>query len=194
MLFRSVELGLARTLPQPGFAGVFTLTADNPMAAAMRAVRDRWNAVEGAWNHWVLQYNGSAQRSLLERLGFEHVDWQTLIFGALALLAGLTAAMAARVLWHRPPRDAVLSAYARFEARLARAGLPRAPHEPPQAYALRLRAALAPSSAQAALRIIDAYIALRYRPAPARTDQIKLNEFKRWIAEFRAVPAAPPQA
>ena len=189
-----VELGLARTLPQPGFAGVFTLTADNPMAAALRAVRDRWNAVEGAWNHWVLQYNGSAQRSLLERLGFEHVDWQTLIFGALALLAGLTAAMAARVLWHRPPRDAVLSAYARFEARLARAGLARAPHEPPQAYALRLRAALAPSSAQAALRIIDAYIALRYRPAPARTDQIKLNEFKRWIAEFRAVPAAPPQA
>ena len=43
-----VELGLARTLPQPGFAGVFTLTADNPMAAALRAVRDRWNAVEGA--------------------------------------------------------------------------------------------------------------------------------------------------
>ena len=189
-----VELGLARTLPQPGFAGVFTLTADNPMAAALRAVRDRWNAVEGAWNHWVLQYNGSAQRSLLERLGFEHVDWQTLIFGALALLAGLTAAMAARVLWHRPPRDAVLSAYALFEARLARAGLARAPHEPPHAYAQRLRAALAPSSAQAALRIIDAYIALRYRPAPARTDQIKLNEFKRWIAEFRAVPAAPPQA
>lgn len=189
-----VELGLARTLPQPGFAGVFTLTADNPMAAALRAVRDRWNAVEGAWNHWVLQYNGSAQRSLLERLGFEHVDWQTLILGALALLAGLTAAMAARVLWHRPPRDAVLNAYARFEARLARAGLARAPYEPPQAYALRLRAALAPSSAQAATRIIEAYIALRYRPVPARTGQIKLTEFKRWIAEFRVVPAAPPQA
>lgn len=189
-----VEIGLARTLPQPGLAGVFTLTADNPVAEALRAVRDRWNAVEGAWNHWVLQYNGSAQRSLLERLGFEHVDWQNLILGALALLGTMTAAMAARVLWHRPPRDAVLKAYARFETRLARAGLARAPHEPPQAYAQRLRQALAPPSAEAATRIIDAYIALRYRPAPARADLIKLTEFKRWIAEFRALPASRHQA
>ncbi len=183
-----VEVGFARALPQPGFAGVFTIDADNPLANALRAVRDRWNAVESAWNQWVLQYNASAQRGLLEMLGFEQVNWQSLLLGALALLAGLTAAMAARVLWHRPARDAVLVAYGRFERQLARAGLARAPHEAPHAYAQRLAAALSPASAGAALRIIEAYIALRYRPAASRADTPTLAQLKQWIAEFHAQP------
>ena len=45
-----------------------------------------------------------------------------------------------------------------------------------------------PASAGAALRIIEAYIALRYRPAASRADTPTLAQLKQWIAEFHAQP------
>lgn len=182
-----VERGSAATFPRPAFAGVFTIASDYAIVAAMRALRDRWNATENAWNLWVLQYNAGAQRGLLQRLGFEEPDWHHLVLAMTAAVGMLSALLVARLLWKRPRRDPLQHAWIRFESRLAGAGLVRAPHEAPLALAARFDRELDGPSARSARRILDAYVVLRYRPAQPRP-AFSFPEFHRWISDFRPSP------
>lgn len=182
-----VEAGIGRALPRAAFAGVFTLAPDNTLMSAMRSLRDRWNAIEGAWNQWVLQYNATAQRSLFQRLGFKEPNWRNLMLAALIAFAAISAALAARILWRSPRHDPLLRSFARFEARLARAGIVREPHETPLAFGARLQRDLDKYTAVRANRIVDAFVALRYRALPGAAAPATPTpaELHRWISEFR---------
>lgn len=145
-------------------------------------LRYGWDALNNAWNQWVLGYNHERQRELLQRLGLLYFGWQ----GALAFLfgtIGMVLAAVALYLLHqgRQRPDAVVRLYTRYCRLLARCGLRRAPHEGPSTFARRVAAAR-PDLAAASNEICGLYTALRYGTADA--DRL-LPRLHAAVARFR---------
>ena len=132
-----VSLGFAdaspRGAPRTGFA------RDGLSGRFWTQLRDSFDAVTYGWNQWVLGYSSQQQRSLFDTLGFEDIDYGSLVIALTIALALVTAALA-MLLWRtsRPLRDPVSAAYEAFCAKLARIGLARGPTEAPLAYAERV--------------------------------------------------------
>jgi len=117
--------------------------------------------LDARWDQWILGYNASLQQDLLTRFGLGEPKRMAL---ALAVVLGTLMAVAAAITLagtRRAPRDPVDRSWWRFERRLARVGLPRAPSEGPTDYTERVAAAR-PDLAAAARRIGALYAALRY--------------------------------
>ena len=65
--------GLAGTLPDAMSAQARFLR----LHPALIQMRQAWDAMQNAWNEWILDYDLDRQRSLLEKLGFEKTDWKS---------------------------------------------------------------------------------------------------------------------
>ena len=145
-------------------------------------VRDRWDLLGAWWTRTVVQFNALSQRELFGEIGIAGATWREM---GLVLLAGGFAALAfAALVGFRPrrrTRDAVLEAWHRVCARLARAGVPRRPNEGPLAYAERVAAAL-PDDAPHVRALSRRFAALRYAPGSTDAD---LPEFVRAARAFR---------
>ncbi|MBN1268027.1 MAG: DUF3488 domain-containing protein [Kiritimatiellae bacterium] len=147
-----------------GLDGVLRLSLwDNRFFRHVRYVAD---ALNNAWNQWVLGYDPALQMRLLARAGLRHPTWRTLV---AALFISVSVVVAALALWMlaRAARaaDPVLAAYQRFCDRMAAVGLARHPFEGPRDFARRIVGAR-PDLAPAAQSITDLYVELRYaRPA-----------------------------
>lgn len=127
-----------------------------------RAVNLRWDAINTAWNRWVLDFGPERQAQLLRLLGFKTPTWVNL---AVTLTAGMILALlaaAAGVLYRRRRPDPVVAAYDRFCRRLARLGLRRETWEGPLDFARRCAAAR-PDLAAEVDAITGLYLDLRYR-------------------------------
>ncbi|CAN5132005.1 protein-glutamine gamma-glutamyltransferase TgpA [soil metagenome] len=120
-----VDLGARNALPAPAGITGFVLGPSSPLTLGARWLRNRWDAIENDWNQWIVQYNTDAQRGLLDRLGLGDFDWHHLVLAIVIIVTGSSLGMTAVVLWRREPRDPLLLRFARFEAKLARAGLAR---------------------------------------------------------------------
>ncbi|MCK9199673.1 MAG: DUF3488 and DUF4129 domain-containing transglutaminase family protein [Gallionella sp.] len=133
----------------------------------LRDLRLNWDAVANRWNQWVLGYNSELQFAFLTRLGMEDITWQKLALNMTFVLGLVVATFALFMLRHlytqRP--DKVQAAWLRLCSRLAKAGLPRAPHEGAQDYAARVAAAR-PDLAEAFRDLATRYSALRYGGEP----------------------------
>lgn len=129
-----IERGIAAALPV-GEALPLALRIDAPW---LRALRDRWEATNNAWNQWVLGYSPERQRSTFARLGLGEVNWRPLAI-ALSATAGLVLlALAATAFLRQRPRDPAERAWQRFCRRLAAHGVVRAGWEGPLAFAERV--------------------------------------------------------
>ena len=97
------------------------------------------------WNDVVLGFDAARQRGLLEQFGLRDAGLRELGL-ALAIGVGLALAITLGLLLRGPhgPRDPLRRAYAHFLSRLARAGVQKAAHEGPLAFAQRAAAALPP--------------------------------------------------
>jgi transglutaminase-like putative cysteine protease len=142
-----------------------------------------WDNLNAEWNDWVVQFDRAAQEGILGRLGFDHPDWRAF---ASALAIGLAVTVGILSLWlalELRPRatDPALAAYRRFEHRLARRGIERAPSEAPRDFARRVRY-LRPDLGVRALAITESYLQLRYAPDPAVTE---LESLRSMVAKFR---------
>ena len=174
-----VERGLEAT-----FAGAELLPGafarDSPLLWQARMF---WDSLNARWNEWVVQFDRATQEGLLLKMGFDDPDWRAF---ASALGVGLMLAMGLLVAWlaleFRPRRsDPAAAAYRRFTARLARRGIENHVGEAPRDYAQRIRR-LRPDLGLAALSITEAYLRLRYGPAPAHSD---LRLLRTEVARFR---------
>lgn len=177
-----IEHNLARSLPQTapfGLDGLIGLR-NNP-DSWLSQLRFNLNALNNAWNQWVLDYNPDRQRSFLEELSFGFFNWRG--------LAGLAAIAALVVLWRRrralAAQDPVEAAYGAFCRLMARHGRERLSDEGPHSYALRLQDLEIPEAKKAAMRsFLELYGKLKYgRPdgkntASAARLNALLNELK----------------
>lgn len=142
------------------------------------------------WNEFVLGFDANRQRLLLRPLGIEEASAGQL---ALAFAAGVGLSLAL-TLWlllrqSAPRTDPLLAAYARFLLRLARAGVAKAPHEPPLAFAERAAARL-PEDAGAILALSRRFAAWRY--AGAVLDNEARAQLARALRNFRPRARARP--
>jgi transglutaminase-like putative cysteine protease len=123
------------------------------------------------WNDLVLGFNAAQQRNLLHVFGLR--DGSARDFGLiLGIGAGIALAITLGVLLRAPrgPRDPLRRAYAEFLARLARAGVPKAAHEGPLAYAERVASAL-PESAAHVRTLSQRYARWRYAATATSTSE-----------------------
>jgi hypothetical protein len=101
-------------------------------------VFDASDWLRSGWNNFALGFDATRQRQMLQPLGLGDVE-----SGRLLALFSATAALA--MLWMvwltaraERERDPVLRAWRRLDARYARLGLGRAPHEPASHWAERV--------------------------------------------------------
>ncbi|MBK9160004.1 MAG: DUF3488 domain-containing transglutaminase family protein [Nitrosomonadales bacterium] len=126
-------------------------------------LRMNWDTLANQWNQWVLGYDNERQFAFLTRLGMESVTWQKLAMNlavGLGLAIALFALFMLRHLFTRR-HDEVQAAWLKLCGRLAKAGLPRAPHEGPQDYAARIASAR-PDIAEDIADLAARYSGLRY--------------------------------
>ncbi len=149
--------GLAAALPDSAAA---RLESGTGMLSGLRL---RLDALQNAWNMFVIGYDFTRQQNLFTRLGLGEVGGvkSVLVFALLLVLAALPA------LWVRSRRagDPLLLTYRELGARLR---LPVGAAETPAEYARR--AALQyPARAEAIGAVTQTYLTLRYGPAEAPT-------------------------
>lgn len=173
-----VSLGFAQTSPRGATRSAFA--RDGLGGRFWTQLSDAFDAVTYGWNQWVLGYTTQQQRSLFDTLGFEDIDYGTLVIILTIALALITAALAL-LLWRtsRRVRDPVSAAYDRFCAKLARIGLARDASEAPLAFAARVAAARADLATDVAA-ISGLYSHLRYGRA-----RLDVQHLRRRVARFR---------
>ena len=176
---------------ETGLGGALPLSDKVPIFARieigwLKAVQLEWDAINHGWRRNVVGFNHQHQRSLWREWKIDRLDaWQY-----AALIAGFACAWIAilfgALMWQRRRHDRARGQWHRLCARLARAGLPRLPHEGPLAYTER--AALRwPNFGGSLRRIGEDYAALRYGPIAERPDNDRqrvaaLERFARAIA------------
>jgi len=173
-----VELGLSAALPDN--AALPFLSRNPPQW--LRDLRLDLDALTFQWNQIVIGYNSERQFALLTRLGMESLSWQQLAINMMAGVGLLIALYALFMLRHLLARrsDKLQTAWLKVCQKLARAALPRAPHEGPWNYAMRVsstRPDLAPAIQDLAAR----YLTLRYGAAQ---DENAQREFIRRSRKF----------
>jgi transglutaminase-like putative cysteine protease len=156
-----IESGMEAALPQRIGTGALNLQPIEPVRRAWRNLRQGWEALNNAWNEWVLGYGPERQRRLLSQFGIDGTDFARLavwlIFCVLALLAGTALLLA-----QRPrTRDPAVRSYRKFQKKLARAGFERIQGEGPLDFAERV-ARTRPDIAAQVSRITDIYVSIRY--------------------------------
>lgn len=174
-----IENGLNAALPG---------NADLPLLARTQSpfllsLRFNLDALTNQWNQWVLGYDTERQFAFLTRLGMEDITWQKLAINMLsgvALLVGIFALiMLRRLASHHT--DAVQAIWLRACRKLAKAGLPRAPHEGAMDYADRI-AATRPELAEDIYDIAARYATLRYG---ADVEKDALPAFRNAVRMFK---------
>ncbi|TQV67702.1 DUF3488 domain-containing protein [Exilibacterium tricleocarpae] len=149
--------------------------------AWLNRLRLQWDALNYRWHRRVLGYDSTMQAGLLRQLLGEVSPLRValLVIGVGGAILGL---IALRVLLKgRKPRPSPATRqYQRFVRKLSRAGLARAPGEPPRDFARRV-ATRRPDLEQAVLAITDLYERISYAGQAAL-----VPELRRSVARFTA--------
>ena len=160
-----VESNLAAAIPRRILGGLITFDpSGNALFASLQRIRQSWDAVSNTWNQWVLNYTPQQQRNFIRSLGFDDVDWRTMVT-LLFVFGTIAVAIAVLPLLHERNRDPVEAVYESLCKRLARKGFPRAAHEGPRSYRARLTSAestLSQEQKAALARFLDLYETVRY--------------------------------
>jgi protein-glutamine gamma-glutamyltransferase len=163
-----VESGVNAAL---GPIGMFPTLIAADHFGILAGLRFGWQAMNSQWDQWVVGYGVERQRQFFSDMGFGAIDWRTLGFWLLIATAlvggGITAGLLVR---DRPARrEAALVAWDRYCAKLAAAGVARAPHEGPLDFLARVKAALPPAAAMAE-EITRRYVEARYGAGATREE------------------------
>jgi protein-glutamine gamma-glutamyltransferase len=146
-------------------------------------MRYTWHVLNSQWNLWVIGYNTDRQRQFFMNLGWRDVDWRTLALWLVIATFTVAAAISVGLLLRDRPRkaDPALLAWQRYCAKLAAAGVTRAPHEGPLDFLARV-ASVKPHLAKEAEEITRRYVDARYG---AGANKAELRELARRVGELR---------
>jgi transglutaminase-like putative cysteine protease len=153
-----IDVGMSSAMFDP-IGASWGLTA--PSAFLHQALLT-WDAINAAWNDWVLGYGPEKQNSFMEWLGMEDPNWRKMMLTLLALFVVIVMAISfLLIVRYRPPaKDKAAILYRQFTKR---AKLEPNRGESPLAYAARLGESNA-SLSKAASDVTDRYLAARYGP------------------------------
>ncbi len=134
-------------------------------SALLSQLRLTWDAANTFWNNQVVAFGEAQQRWLLEQLNIGDADWEQLGIGLVLTLVAFFALLSAYLTWRFRPRakDPLAQIYEQMCRKLARHGMPRAPHEGPTDYVTRVLQTK-PELAQQLVEARKIYVALRYGP------------------------------
>ncbi len=154
----------------------------------LAALRFAWEALDSQWNQWVLGYNVERQRQFLSSLGLEIANWKDLaLWLTIATLAVGGFVGLGLVLRDLPVRrDPAVLAWNRYCAKLAAAGLARAPHEGPLDFLARVES-LRPAIAPEAREITERYVRARYGDGLSKRENRELLGLVRAFAPAGAL-------
>jgi hypothetical protein len=150
-------------------------------------MRQSWEAITNGWNQWVLNYTPEKQRNFIKSFGFGDVDWRSM--AALMLVFGIIAVaiVILPLIWHQQKRDPLAVIYETLCHRMAKRGFPKAIHEGPCAYRVRLTHAdspLSPKTKAALDRFLQLYEILKYGTSNA-APAAPLSNLKSLLTECR---------
>ena len=176
-----VESGLSAALP--GSVDVPSLARGGD--GWLTRARLRWDAIDHAWQRFVVDFDDESQGKLLERLGLDGFAlWQlvAVVLGGAALWCLAVLGLPGRR--ERRALAPVERLRARFESTLARLGVPRAPGESPAEHVARAAARL-PRERERIERLGATLIALRFAPPDPGGDPARLAAARDELRRFR---------
>ncbi|HEU0199476.1 MAG TPA: DUF3488 and transglutaminase-like domain-containing protein [Burkholderiaceae bacterium] len=149
----------------------------------LRSLRFNLEALQNAWNQWVLSYSPERQRALLEKLGLDP-DWRTLAMVFVGALLTILTVLAAFSLRHRVERDPLAVLYGRFRKRLQQAGVHAPATDGPRALGQRLESELTAESFVRAGEILAAFEQWRYSRYSVSVPPRALRRLRRMVQRF----------
>jgi protein-glutamine gamma-glutamyltransferase len=177
-----LDRGILDLLPDAGSREARLLRHSSWLTALVQ----RWDAANAWWAEHVVEFNLRSQSSILQWLGVDSPDVRDL---GWAFAAGLLVWM----LWiawqygRNPPaprRERLVVAYSALCRKLGKAGIHRAPHEGPLAYAetvTRVRADLA----QPVRALLEQYADLRFGSSSGKPDPAEVSAFEQGVRRLK---------
>ncbi|HEX4859247.1 MAG TPA: DUF3488 and transglutaminase-like domain-containing protein [Usitatibacteraceae bacterium] len=173
-----------------GPIGVLNTLMEADGLGVLKQIAFSWDALNNQWNQWVIGFNADRQRLAMDMFfGVKEADWRDIAKHLLlgVFLVGGTAGTLVLLRAYRRRQPPLIRSWNALCEKLAKAGLPRAPHEAPLDYLARIEAAR-PDLAFRLRPLVDAYVALRY--APQDQQPVDVTAFGAMVGEFRAGRAA----
>lgn len=154
--------------------------ADSPeLENLWQQLREHWEAVNNAWELWVVGYDPTRQLELLRKLGMKQPDWRSMAQWLTIGMLLIFIALAWLTLRHKTQRDSVAEAYLDFCRRLSKSGVSINPAEGPMTLAQKAAQQL-PEAAADIQAITSDYLAVRYQQQPDKAARFieKVRHFK----------------
>jgi transglutaminase-like putative cysteine protease len=181
-----IQKNMTDVIPRTTLGGLINLNGGK--GTWLGNLRLNWGAINNAWNQWVLNYSPEKQKSFIQSLGFNDVDWKTLISLMSVLGIAVMAVIGVPLVLNWQKTDPLQSLYISLCQQMSRRGYPRAAHEGPRAYQSRLAAAgtlLTPVQKNAAARFLALYESLRYGKPEPQLLKTRLSQLKNLVVECK---------
>jgi transglutaminase-like putative cysteine protease len=177
-----IERGIDLGASSASGAVLFDLPASERVVDLLQRLRQNLDAIDNAWNQWILGYGPEQQAEFLRNFGLDIKSWRQLAWVFAVVVGGIFIAITLFVLVKRQPQhDPVQQLYQHFCHKLAKRGLVREQHESAGDFATRITTAHPDLTSDVAL-ITRLYSQLRYGPIAT---QQQLLHLKRAVANFR---------
>ncbi|MGA0613052.1 transglutaminaseTgpA domain-containing protein [Caldimonas sp. KR1-144] len=152
---------IERSRPLTAPRGVIAGAIEGFSPGLLASLRARWEAVNSAWNQWVLGFNRTQQFDLMRELGIEAPQWEDLAFALIGTVVALSLAGAGWAAWAQRRREPWLAAWDGVRRSARELDVDLRAHQTPRALARVLRARHG-AAAEPAVRALLALEARRY--------------------------------
>lgn len=157
-----VDFGIRDLLPAERRSPAAIANHDR-LVEIWQSAKNNWDALNSAWDMWVVSYGPERQLDLLKKLGMHQPDWQKMIAWLAIGIALIFVWIAWTTLRQKSvSKNKVQRVYQTFCGKLARFDIIKRPHEGPEDFAIRAQHAL-PEYQQQIASINHLYLHVRYR-------------------------------
>jgi transglutaminase-like putative cysteine protease len=165
-----------------GPIGAFDTLIAADKLGLLAGLRYGWQLINSQWDQWVIGYNVDRQRQFLSKVGIAAWDWRNILLWLVIGTFAAGGAVALGLMLRDLPRrgEPAVAAWKRFCAKLAAAGIVRAPHEGPLDFLTRVSAAR-PELAEEAGQIVSRYVQARYGAGVSKDEA---RELARRVRDF----------